>query len=123
MEKRFTYDAFKINTILCAKNIGNGAAGRKYTVSDACVCHWRSIKTQLFPLSDKKTLDQGKEEILRLMPVLEYFKVLQNKGLPVTREALMSKAKECARNSNIYIKANCGWCEKFMKKAYQYNER
>jgi hypothetical protein len=33
--------------------------------------------------------------------VLEYFKDLQNKGLLVTREALISKAKECARNSNI----------------------
>jgi hypothetical protein len=39
--------------------------------------------------------------------VLEYFKDLQKKGLPVTREALTSKAKECARNSNICFKAKC----------------
>jgi hypothetical protein len=31
-------------------------------------------------------------------------------------EALMSKAKEYARNSNILFKASCGWCEKFMKR-------
>jgi hypothetical protein len=47
--------------------------------------------------------------------VLEYFKYLQNKGLPVTREALMSKAKECARNS-IPFKASHELCEKFMKR-------
>jgi hypothetical protein len=28
----------------------------------------------------------------------------------------MSKAKECARNSNIPFKTSCGWCEKFMKR-------
>jgi hypothetical protein len=27
----------------------------------------------------------------------------------------MSKAKECARNSNTPFKANHGWCEKFVK--------
>jgi hypothetical protein len=32
-----------------------------------------------------------------------------------TRESLMSKAKECARNNNIPFKASCGWWEKFMK--------
>jgi hypothetical protein len=28
----------------------------------------------------------------------------------------MSKAKECARKSNIPFKASRGWCEKFMKR-------
>lgn len=28
----------------------------------------------------------------------------------------MSKAKECAINSNILFEANCGWREKFMKR-------
>jgi hypothetical protein len=28
----------------------------------------------------------------------------------------MSKAKECARNSNIPFKATRGWCDKFMKR-------
>jgi hypothetical protein len=35
--------------------------------------------------------------------------------ITVTKEALMSKAKECARNSITPLKAGCGWCEKFMK--------
>lgn len=37
----------------------------------------------------------------------------------------MSKAKECARNSNLPFKASGGWCEKFMKreKAYYDEER
>jgi hypothetical protein len=47
---------------------------------------------------------------------LEYFGDLWNKGLPVISEALMSKAKEYARNSNIPFKASHGWCEKFMKR-------
>jgi hypothetical protein len=28
----------------------------------------------------------------------------------------MSKAKECAINSNIPFKASYGWCEEFMKR-------
>jgi hypothetical protein len=48
--------------------------------------------------------------------VLKYFKDLQNKGLPVTGEALMPTARECVRNSNIPFKASHGWYEKFMKR-------
>jgi pyruvate-formate lyase-activating enzyme len=48
--------------------------------------------------------------------LLEYFRDLQNKVLPVTREALMENAKECARKSNVPFKACHGWCEKFMKR-------
>jgi hypothetical protein len=48
--------------------------------------------------------------------VLEYLKDLRNKALPVTGEALMSKAKEYSRNSNMPFKACHGWCEKFMKR-------
>jgi hypothetical protein len=47
--------------------------------------------------------------------VSEYFKDLQNEGLHVAREALMSKAKECARKCNLPLKASHGWCEKCMK--------
>jgi hypothetical protein len=57
MEERFTYDAaFKRKVILCAEKIGNPAAGRKYAVSEACVRHWRSIKTNLFScLTNRKS--------------------------------------------------------------------
>jgi hypothetical protein len=44
------------------------------------------------------------------------FQRLRNKGLSVTRDALMPKAKECARNSTVPFKASRGWCEKFMKR-------
>jgi hypothetical protein len=47
--------------------------------------------------------------------ILECFKDLRNKGLPISREALMSKAKECTRNSNVPFKASRGWYENFMK--------
>jgi hypothetical protein len=36
--------------------------------------------------------------------VLQYFKDSRNEVLPVTREALISKAKGYARNSNITFK-------------------
>jgi hypothetical protein len=50
MEKHFTYDAtFTSKSILCAEKTGNRATGRKFTVSEACVCHWQSTKTKLFP--------------------------------------------------------------------------
>jgi hypothetical protein len=35
--------------------------------------------------------------------------------MPLTREALMTKAKECVGNSNISFKDSRGWWEKFMK--------
>jgi hypothetical protein len=48
MEKHFAYDTtFKRKVILCTEKVGNCAAGRKYTVSEACVRHWRSMKTKL----------------------------------------------------------------------------
>jgi hypothetical protein len=53
--------------------------------------------------------------------VLEYFKDLWNKGLPVTRKDLMSKAKKYARNSNISFKASCVWCENLRRKMMDKN--
>jgi hypothetical protein len=49
MEKHFTYDAsFKRKVILCTEKIGNRAAGRKYTVSEAHAHHWQSKKQNCF---------------------------------------------------------------------------
>jgi hypothetical protein len=60
MEKHFTYDAaFKREVILCAEKIRNCAAGRKYTVSEACVHHLPSIKTKLFPCLTKRKSFSG----------------------------------------------------------------
>jgi hypothetical protein len=69
---RFTCDAaFESEVFLCADKISNGALGRKHTVTEACVRHWRSIKPKLFSsLTNRKSfLDQVKEEIARLMPL------------------------------------------------------
>jgi hypothetical protein len=42
MEKSFIYDAtFKRKIILYADKIGERAAGRKYTVNEAYICHWQ----------------------------------------------------------------------------------
>jgi hypothetical protein len=72
-------------------------------------------KKQNFSMTSRKSfLDQGKGKILILMPFLDYFKDLQNKGLPVIREALMSETKECARNSIVTFTASRGWCDEFM---------
>jgi hypothetical protein len=41
MEEHFAcYGAFRRKVILCSEKIGNYAAGRKYTVREACVCLW-----------------------------------------------------------------------------------
>jgi hypothetical protein len=115
MEEHFKYDAaFKRKIILCAENIGNRAAGRKYTVSEACVRHLQSIKTKLFScLTNRRSFSGPKKgrNPETDASVLEYFKDLQNKELPVTNV----KAEERARNS-IPFKASCGWCEKFKKR-------
>lgn len=62
--------------------MSNPAAGSKQTVSESCTCHWQSMKTNL-------EFDDS---------VLEYFKDLRNEGV----KALMSKARECTRNSNTH---------------------
>jgi hypothetical protein len=99
--------------------MGNRAASRTYTVSEACVCHWRSIKTKFFSCLTNRNSFSG--AINGRNPetdasVLEYFIDNQIKGLSVTREALMSKAKQCARNSIVPFEASLGWCVKFMKR-------
>jgi hypothetical protein len=119
-EEHFTYDStFKRKVILYAEKIGYCAAGRKYRVSEACVCHWWSVKVKLFScLTVKKSfsgLRKGRNPEIDAY-VVEYFKDLWNKRLPVTRKTVMSKAKECARNGNIPFKTNHLWCEKFMKR-------
>jgi hypothetical protein len=120
MKKRCTYDAaFKRKVITSAEKIGRRATGRNYAVSEACVLvrHWRRIK-QLFSCLTNRKSPSGPRKARNPEAdacVLEYFKDLRNKGFPVIREALMSKAKERARNSNIPFKANRGRCEKYMK--------
>jgi hypothetical protein len=53
MEKHFTYNAeFKKKVILCAKQIKNYAARKKYTVSERNVCCWRVWKPSCL-LQDK----------------------------------------------------------------------
>jgi hypothetical protein len=68
----------------CAERIGNRTAGRKYTVSEACVRHWWSIKTTLFScLTNIKYFfgpKKGRNPEIDAS-VLEYIKDLQNKGL------------------------------------------
>jgi hypothetical protein len=80
MEKRVTYDAaFKRKGILCAEEIGNRATGRKYTVSEACVHHWQSIKTKLFSsLTNRRYFSgpsKGRNPEIDAS-VIEYFKDL-----------------------------------------------
>jgi hypothetical protein len=105
MEKRFTYDAaFKRKIILCVEKIGNRAAGRKYTVSEACVRHWRIMKTKLFSCLTNRKFFSGQRKGRNpeiAASVSEYINKLRNKGLPVTRETFMPKPRECARN-NIF---------------------
>jgi hypothetical protein len=83
MEKHFTYAAFKRKVILCTEKIGNRAAGRKHTVSEAGVRHWQSIKTKLYScLTNKKSFSGPRKwrSPDTDASVLEYLKHLQNKG-------------------------------------------
>jgi hypothetical protein len=80
IKERFTYDAaFKRKVTLCAEKIDNHAAGRKHIVSEACVCHWRSIKTKLFSCLTSRMYfsepNKGRNPEIDAS-VLEYFKDL-----------------------------------------------
>jgi hypothetical protein len=84
METRFTHDAaFKRKVFLCHEKIGNRAASRKYTVSEACVHHWRNLNTKLFPCqTNTKAFTRPRKwrnpEIEA--SVLEHFKDIRNTG-------------------------------------------
>jgi hypothetical protein len=117
-EKCFTCDAaFKRKVILCAEEMGNRAVGRKYTVTEACLHQWWSIKTKLFSsLKNRKSYSgprKGRNPKIDAS-VLEYFKYLWNKGFPVIREC--QKQKNVLQTITSLFKVSCGWCEKFMKR-------
>jgi hypothetical protein len=79
--KIFTYDAaFKRKvTVLCSEKIGNCSAAGKYTVTEACIRHWRSIKTKLLScLTNRKSFSgpgKGRKPEIDAS-VLKYFKDL-----------------------------------------------
>lgn len=120
MEKRYTYNAdFKRKVILCAENNGNRAAAKKFSINEANVRRWRKMRAELFACKTTTKSFSGPKsgkhpEIDSL--ILDYFQELRNKSFPVTREMIMSKAREIAKNVNISFKASRGWCEKFMKR-------
>jgi hypothetical protein len=78
----------------------------------------RIIKRKLFSCSTNRRSFSGPRHWRNPeidVPVLKCLKDLRNKGLPVTSETLISKAKECARKCIIPFEASRGWYEKFMK--------
>jgi hypothetical protein len=120
MDKRYTYDAaFKRKVILCTEQIGNRAAGKQFSVNETNVRRWRTMKNDLFTCQrTRKSFSGPKKGMYPELDaaVLSFFKELRGKGLPVTRDVLMLKAKEIARNSNIQFKASRGWCDKFIRR-------
>lgn len=122
MDKRFTYDAeFKRKVITCAEQLGNRAAGKRYSVNESNVRRWRVIKNKLFACKKTKKSFSGPKKGRHPKideAVLRYFKELRHKGLPVTRDALMLKAREVAQNEDIDFLPGRGWCDKFMKREH-----
>lgn len=120
MGKRFTYPAsFKLKVIKCAEEIGNRAAGEKHSVDESSVRRWRRLKIELSKCKRGRKSFSGPRK--GRFPdidasVLTFFTELRNKGLPVSRKAMMLKAKQIANNNEISFKASRGWCEKFMKR-------
>jgi hypothetical protein len=75
-----------------------------YVIGEVCkqnCCHVCQIESL--------SLDQGKGDSETDASVFEYFKDQGNRELAERREALMSRATEWARNSNIPFKASRGW--------------
>lgn len=120
MKRRFTYTAgLKLKVIKCAEEVGNGAAGAKYSVSETSIRRWRSMKSKLSECKKTKKSFSGprKGRFPEIdSSVLSFFTEHRSKGFPVSRKALMLKAKEVANNNGICFKGSRGWCEKFMKR-------
>lgn len=122
--KRLHYDsALKRKVIVYAEKHGNRAAGRTFGISEANVRRWRNDRHSIFSCKATTKCFTGPKkgrypEVDEA--VLCFVSEMRAKGLPVTRQAMRSKAGEIARTLGVdetKFKATRGWCDRFMRRA------
>lgn len=122
--KRLHYDsALKRRVIVYAEKHGNRAAGRTFDISEANIRRWRNDRNSIFSCKATTKCFTGPKkgrypEVDEA--VLHFVSEARAKGLPITRQAMQSKAGEIAKTLGIdetKFKATRGWCDRFMRRA------
>jgi len=122
--KRLHYDsALKRKVIVYAEKHGNRAAGRTFGISEANIRRWRSDRHSIFSCKATTKCFTGPKkgrypEVDEA--VLRFVSEMRAKALPITRQAMRSKAGEIAKTLGIdetKFKATRGWCDRFMRRA------
>lgn len=122
--KRLHYEsALKRTVIVYAEKHGNRAAGRTFGISEANVRRWRNDRNSIFTCKATTKCFTGPKKGRYPQvdeAVLCFVSEMHAKGLPVTRQAMRSKAGEIAKTLGIEetkFKATRGWCDRFMRRA------
>uniref|UniRef100_A0ABI7Y6E8 HTH CENPB-type domain-containing protein n=1 Tax=Felis catus TaxID=9685 RepID=A0ABI7Y6E8_FELCA len=122
--KRLHYDsALKRKVIVYAEKHGNRAAGRTFGISEANIRRWRNDRASIFTCKATTKCFTGPKKGRYPQvdeAVLCFVGEMRAKGLPVTRQAMRSKAGEIAKTLGIdetKFKATRGWCDRFMRRA------
>lgn len=126
-EKVHAYDlGYKIKVIEFAKNHGNHAASRNFSVDRKRVREWRQKEDNIRETSESK----GKTICKRLRgagrkivydtiesDVLQWLKQRRINGVRVTGKALKNEARRLHTiQGNQAFKGSCGWLRRFMKR-------
>lgn len=122
--KRLHYDsALKRRVIVYAEKHGNRAAGRTFDISEANIRRWRNDRNSIFSCKATTKCFTGPKKGRYPQvdeAVLHFISEACAKGLPITRQAMQSKAGEIAKTLGIdetKFKATRGWCDRFMRRA------
>ena len=109
--------------IVYAEKHGNRAAGRTFGISEANIRRWRNDRHSIFSCKATTKCFTGPKKGRYPQvdeAVLCFVGEMHAQGLPVTRQAMRSKAGEIARNLGVdetRFKATRGWCDRFMRRA------
>lgn len=111
----------KLKVIREAEEIGNRAAGRKYSISESCVRDWRK-KKEILKSSNKNR--RAFRSGIRKFPQVEeqlssYIQDRRQHGFAISTEIAQLKAAQIAKELQIPnedFKASRGWLRRFMNR-------
>ena len=128
MATRSRYRSFttkeKFRIIEEAENIGNRAAGRKYDVSESCICDCRKIKMRLQKMNSNCWAFHGQKTKYPELEkgLCEYVNDKRQYGCAVTSEMRQLKALAITKELGIMgFKASLGWLIRFCNHNGFYN--
>ena len=118
--KRRSYTAsFKLQVIEVAKQKGNRAAGRQFSLDESTIRGWRKLEAKIKSMPAKKLADRGRKA---KHPVLEenlkaWIVAQRDNGRGVSTLKIRLQALAMAKEMNLVeFGANPSWCHRFMRR-------